>query len=136
MTEETDLGLRNVGLSYALLRIALGLNICLHGLVRWTAGLTSFAGSLFTHVPKDPSARVVRLQLRLRAAYRRTNRRRMCTLWFPDSPRFDYRLGSHARFNIRVYLAARLADGRNTTYVFSGLFSFTGMDAIQFLQLR
>lgn len=31
---------------YALLRIALGLNICLHGLVRWIAGLYVFADSL------------------------------------------------------------------------------------------
>jgi hypothetical protein len=29
----------DVSLAYALLRIALGLNICMHGIVRWTAGL-------------------------------------------------------------------------------------------------
>ena len=36
MTEEKDLWLREVVL-YALLRVALGLNICLHGVVRWAA---------------------------------------------------------------------------------------------------
>ncbi|HEY4051644.1 MAG TPA: DoxX family protein [Acidobacteriaceae bacterium] len=54
MTEETDLWLRSVGLSYALLRIAFGLSIGLHGLVRWTAGLTSFAGSLVPMFQKTP----------------------------------------------------------------------------------
>jgi thiosulfate dehydrogenase (quinone) large subunit len=46
MTEEKDLWLREVALPYALLRIALGLNICLHGVVRWTLGLRNFAESL------------------------------------------------------------------------------------------
>ena len=46
-------------------------------------------------------------------------------VWFPDQTRFDFGLGSHACFDVWVYFAARLADGRNTTYVFSGLFSFT-----------
>jgi hypothetical protein len=39
MTEEMDLWSKSVALSYALLRIALGLNICMHGIVRWAAGL-------------------------------------------------------------------------------------------------
>jgi thiosulfate dehydrogenase (quinone) large subunit len=46
MTEEKDLWLREVALPYALLRVALGLNICLHGVVRWTLGLRNFAESL------------------------------------------------------------------------------------------
>ncbi len=46
MTEEMDLWLRGIAPSYSLLRIALGLNICLHGVVRWTAGLGNFAESL------------------------------------------------------------------------------------------
>ena len=46
MTEESDLWFKSIGLSYALLRIALGLNICLHGVVRWTVGLRNFAESL------------------------------------------------------------------------------------------
>ena len=46
MTEEKDLWLRDAALSYALLRLALGLNICLHGVVRWSAGLRNFAESL------------------------------------------------------------------------------------------
>ena len=32
MTKEMDLGPRNAALSYTLLRVALGLNICMHGL--------------------------------------------------------------------------------------------------------
>ena len=54
MTEEKDLWSRNVALSYALLRIALGLNICLHGIVRWAAGLRSFAESLLPMFQKTP----------------------------------------------------------------------------------
>jgi thiosulfate dehydrogenase [quinone] large subunit len=54
MTEEIDLQLRGVALPYALLRIALGLNICLHGVVRWAAGLRNFAGSLLPMFQKTP----------------------------------------------------------------------------------
>jgi thiosulfate dehydrogenase [quinone] large subunit len=54
MTEEMDRWLRDLALPYALLRIALGLNICLHGVIRWTAGLTSFAGSLVPMFQKTP----------------------------------------------------------------------------------
>jgi len=39
MSNERDHWLKNMGVSYALLRIALGLNICRHGFVRWTVGL-------------------------------------------------------------------------------------------------
>jgi len=60
MTEEKDLWLRDAALSYALLRVALGLNICLHGVVRWAAGLRNFAESLLpmfqkTLCPRGPS---------------------------------------------------------------------------------
>jgi len=54
MTEETALYSRNVALSYALLRIALGINICMHGLVRWTAGLRSFAESPLPMFQRTP----------------------------------------------------------------------------------
>jgi len=54
MTEEIDLWSRSVGLSYALLRIALGLNIFMHGIVRWAAGLRSFAESLLAMFQKTP----------------------------------------------------------------------------------
>ena len=54
MTEEKDLWLRDIGTSYALLRIALGLNISLHGFVRWTVGLRSFAESLLPMFQKTP----------------------------------------------------------------------------------
>jgi thiosulfate dehydrogenase (quinone) large subunit len=44
----------NMRRSYALLRMALGLNICMHGAVRWSAGLTNFAGSLVPMFQKTP----------------------------------------------------------------------------------
>ena len=40
--------------SYALLRITLGLNICMHGIIRWAAGLRSFAESLLPMFQKTP----------------------------------------------------------------------------------
>lgn len=54
MTEETDLLSRSVALPYAFLRIALGLNICMHGIVRWATGLRSFAESLLPIFQKTP----------------------------------------------------------------------------------
>ena len=54
ITEEMDLRLRGIALPYALLRIALGLNICLHGVVRWTAGLKNFGESLLPMFQKTP----------------------------------------------------------------------------------
>jgi thiosulfate dehydrogenase [quinone] large subunit len=49
-----DLWSRSVALPYALLRIALGLNICLHGIVRWAAALRSFAESLLPLFQRTP----------------------------------------------------------------------------------
>ena len=49
-----DLWLRDVTLAYVLLRIALGLNICLHGVARWAAGLRNFAASLLPMFQKTP----------------------------------------------------------------------------------
>jgi len=54
MSKERDQWLKSIGISYALLRIALGLNICLHGFVRWTVGLRSFAESLLPMFQKTP----------------------------------------------------------------------------------
>ena len=54
MAEQRQIWLRNIALSYALLRIALGLNICIHGVVRWSGGLTNFAGSLVGMFQKTP----------------------------------------------------------------------------------
>ena len=54
MTKEMALWSRNVALPYALLRIALGLNICMHGIIRWAAGLRSFAESLLPMFQKTP----------------------------------------------------------------------------------
>jgi thiosulfate dehydrogenase [quinone] large subunit len=54
MAEQRQTWLRNIALSYALLRIALGLNICIHGVVRWSTGLTGFAGSLVEMFQKTP----------------------------------------------------------------------------------
>jgi thiosulfate dehydrogenase [quinone] large subunit len=45
---------RSIALPYALLRIALGLNICMHGIVRWATGLRSFAESLVAMFQKTP----------------------------------------------------------------------------------
>jgi hypothetical protein len=53
MTQEMDLWLRGVALTYALLLIALGLNICLHGVVRWTVGLKNSA-SLYYPCSRKP----------------------------------------------------------------------------------
>jgi thiosulfate dehydrogenase [quinone] large subunit len=54
MAEQRQTWSRNIALSYALLRIALGLNICLHGVVRWSAGLTHFARSLVGMFQETP----------------------------------------------------------------------------------
>ena len=54
MSNERDQWLKSIGMSYALLRIALGLNICLHGFVRWMMGLGSFAESLLPMFHKTP----------------------------------------------------------------------------------
>ena len=54
MTKEMDLLSRSVALPYALLRIAVGLNICMHGIVRWATGLRSFAESLLPMFQKTP----------------------------------------------------------------------------------
>lgn len=40
--------------AYLLLRVTLGLNICLHGVVRWTKGLHTFAESLVPLFAKTP----------------------------------------------------------------------------------
>jgi hypothetical protein len=44
----------NVSRAYGLLRVTLGLNICLHGVVRWIKGLYSFAESLVPMFAKNP----------------------------------------------------------------------------------
>lgn len=54
MTDEMDLCPRSAAFSYALLGIALGLNICMHGIVRWTVGLRSFAESMLPMIQKTP----------------------------------------------------------------------------------
>jgi hypothetical protein len=82
MNEQRQIWLRNIGLSNALLRIALGLNICLHGVVRWSAGLTDFAESLVPMFQKTPLPLWVCLQLRLRASYCRGTSGRLHTVRF------------------------------------------------------
>jgi thiosulfate dehydrogenase [quinone] large subunit len=54
MAEDLELWSRSVALPYALLRIAFGLNICMHGIVRWAAGLRSFAESLLPMFQRTP----------------------------------------------------------------------------------
>jgi len=44
----------DISRAYVLLRVTLGLNICLHGVVRWTKGLYSFAESLAPLFAKTP----------------------------------------------------------------------------------
>ena len=46
MSEELEPRNWDITRAYVLLRVTLGLNICLHGVVRWTKGLHSFAESL------------------------------------------------------------------------------------------
>ena len=44
----------NIALAYGLLRLALGLNILLHGIVRWRAGRWAFGQSLMTDFANTP----------------------------------------------------------------------------------
>ena len=54
MSEELKLPKRDVAKAYVLLRVTLGLNICLHGIVRWSKGLHNFAESLVPLFAKTP----------------------------------------------------------------------------------
>jgi len=46
MNNESGLWQKHAALAHALLRMTLGLDICMHGIVRWVSGLGRFAGSL------------------------------------------------------------------------------------------
>ena len=46
MNSDSRVWEKDAALAYALLRITLGLDICMHGMVRWVAGLGRFAESL------------------------------------------------------------------------------------------
>jgi hypothetical protein len=134
MTEEMDLLSRSVALPYAFLRIALGLNICMASFVGRPV-LEALPNPCYPS-SRRPYAPMVRLQLRLLAANRRSNSRCSRTLWFPDSARLDFLRGPHACPDVRVYLATRLADGRNPAHLFRGLFSIARGDSVQFLWRR
>jgi thiosulfate dehydrogenase (quinone) large subunit len=54
MSEELELRNRDITRAYVLLRVTLGLNICLHGVVRWSKGLHGFAESLVPLFAKTP----------------------------------------------------------------------------------
>lgn len=54
MPEGLEPRYRDITLAYATLRVTLGLNICLHGVVRETKGLHSFAESLVPLFAKTP----------------------------------------------------------------------------------
>jgi thiosulfate dehydrogenase (quinone) large subunit len=54
MPWESNSWQNDVSRAYALLRFTLGLNICLHGIVRWIAGSGNFAQSLVTMFQKTP----------------------------------------------------------------------------------
>jgi hypothetical protein len=133
MIEEMDLWSRNVALSYALLRIALGLNICLHGIVRSAAGLRSFAESLLPMFQKTPlpTWSVYSFGYLLPIVEATVG---ACVLFgFHTRALLDFGLGPHACPDVRVYLATRLADGRNPAHLFRGLFSIARGDSGQFL---
>jgi hypothetical protein len=48
MDNDRTLRGRDLELAYALLRMTIGLNICMHGVVRCASGLNRFAESLVT----------------------------------------------------------------------------------------
>ena len=54
MSEELEPRNGDMTRAYVLLRVTLGLNICLHGVVRWAKGLHSFAESLVPLFAKAP----------------------------------------------------------------------------------
>ena len=54
MPVESNSWRKDVSRAYALLRFTLGLNICLHGIVRWIAGSGNFAQPLVTTFQKTP----------------------------------------------------------------------------------
>ena len=54
MSEELEPRNGDITRAYVLLRVTLGLNIFLHGVVRWTKGLHSFAESLVPLFAKTP----------------------------------------------------------------------------------
>ena len=54
MSSKSGAWQKDASRAYALLRLTLGLNICLHGVVRWMAGLGSFARSLIPMFQKTP----------------------------------------------------------------------------------
>ena len=54
MSEELEPRNGDTTRAYVLLRVTLGLNIFLHGVVRWTKGLHSFAESLVPLFAKTP----------------------------------------------------------------------------------
>ena len=54
MSEELEPRNGDITRAYVLLRVTLGLNIFLHGAVRWTKGLHSFAESLVPLFAKTP----------------------------------------------------------------------------------
>lgn len=54
MSTRFQLWEKDAALAYALLRITLGLNICMHGVVRWASGLGKFSASLMTMFQNSP----------------------------------------------------------------------------------
>ncbi len=54
MSEELKPWNGDISRAYVLLRVSVGLNVCVHGVVRWTKGLYSFAESLVPLFAKTP----------------------------------------------------------------------------------
>lgn len=135
MTREMDLWSRNVALSYALLRIALGLNICLHGIVRWASALETLPNPFYPcsrrplcpRGPSTPSATCCQSSKQIVGA---------CVLFGFETWRALLRLGPHAFPEFRVCLATRLADGGNPAHLFRRLFPIARGNPIRFLLRR
>jgi hypothetical protein len=135
MTEEMDLWLKDLAPPYTLAHC-----IRLEHLPAWLRSMDRLPYKLRripgADVPEDASAPMVCLQLRLRAANCRDASWCLPTPRPPDWARPDLGLGSNARFDVRLCVAARLAYCRDTSHLFLDLLSPASRDTIQFLQRR
>ena len=61
MSEDLEPRKRDITRAYLLLRVTLGLNICLHGVVRWTKGLAKTPLPHRVHLTSDTFSRSPKL---------------------------------------------------------------------------
>lgn len=104
MPEELKAWDGDISRAYVLLRVTLGLNICLHGVVRWTKGLHSFAESLVPYFRKSPSAALDRVLLRIHPPDSRSSRWCSRSVWAADSTCAPRRLYPHAGPHVRIVI--------------------------------